>query len=143
MSFYYGYVPDALQEFQCIATKFIAIIIFRCNKTQYYHKISFCGNRRYILPQFRYVALSRNFVAIEARYCNKMHIGGNILKILPQFYCVALNRSYVAIAARYCNKMYIHGNILDILPQSSVVANQNDILQQYWLAPHVNMPRPM
>jgi hypothetical protein len=52
-----------LQGFRCIATKFIAMIVFCCNKFQYYHEISFCGIRGQVLPHFVYVAIRTTFVA--------------------------------------------------------------------------------
>jgi hypothetical protein len=56
---------------------------------QYYHKIQVRGNKLHILPQFRFVALSTAFVAIEATYFHKLHQRCNMVAILPQLHRVA------------------------------------------------------
>ena len=101
----------SLQGFRSIATTNIATTIFCCNKMLYYHKIPVCGNRIYILPQFRFIALSTRFVAIEAMYCQKLHRRCNMVVVLRQFHSVAWIGRLVAIKARYCNKVHLCGNI--------------------------------
>ena len=102
-----------LQGFRSIATKFIATPIVRCNKMTYYHKILIHCNRIYIFPQFRFVALSTAFVAIEATYCHKLHQRCNMVVILRQLRRVAGISHFVAIKNRYCNKLNLCGNIFD------------------------------